>query len=103
MAPPTFFTKEVQACSPRAASLVFLLVVVARAVPAESQPAFRNRLEALWTQLLSNYSGRFAPSQSAHELVDVFVTYAPMAILDLNAAKQVSVQVPFGKCAYTVS
>ena len=103
MVPPKFSTKtEVQANSRRAASLAVLLMMVTSSVPANAMPALRHRMEALRTRLLSNYSGHFAPFSVANELVDVNVNFSLLAILDLNAAKQVSVHVLLGKCSCTI-
>ena len=91
MAQPPFFTRAVQASGPRAASLriVALLILTTSSSAAAAQPAFRHRLEALRTRLLSNYSGHFAPLQRDQESLHVVVGFGLLAVLGLNSSKQV--------------
>ena len=99
MVSPASVTQPFRASSPRAASFVVLLMAVSGSAdqltspaPAAAQPASRHRLQALRTRLLSNYSGHFAPYVQVREDVPIKVSFNLLAILELDAAKQVRAQ-----------
>ncbi|XP_076449356.1 neuronal acetylcholine receptor subunit alpha-7-like [Babylonia areolata] len=68
-------------------TVLFILLSMG-SISAESPNAYRHRLEALRTHLLSNYSGHFAPFQKEGEQFSVHVMFTLAAIFDLNAAYQ---------------